>query len=61
MKLFHVLLANNLICDFITPLACTTALYWVLDKYEYLISSCIGVNNEQLQSFVDVTEGEVNV
>ena len=57
----HVLWGNNLICDLITSLGCLTALDWVLDQSEYLIFLCIGLNNEHSSSFVDVTEGEVNV
>ena len=54
-------LANDLVCDFITSLSHLAALDWVLDKSEYLIFSCIGLNNEHPLSFVDVTEGEVSV
>ena len=54
------LLYNNLICDFIHSLAFLTALDGVFDKSEYLIFSCIGLNNEQPLSCFDATEGEVN-
>ena len=50
-----------MICDFITSLAHLRDLDWVLEKYEYWIFSCIGLNNEYPSSFVNVTEGEVNV
>ena len=53
---FHVLLANNLICDFNTSLARLTALDWVFDKSEYLILSWIGLNNEKHLLFVGVTD-----
>ena len=56
----HVFPANNLIFDFIKSLACIIDLDWVLDKHEYLILLCIGLINELLFSFVDITEGEVN-
>ena len=46
---------------FITSLASLSDLDWVKDKSEYFIFLCIGLNNEHLSSFVDVTEGEVNV
>ena len=42
----HVLLANNLICVFITSLSLLTDLDLVLDKSEYFIFSCIELNNE---------------
>ena len=61
MKQCHVLLDKNLIRDFITSLACITALDLVSDKSEYLIFLCIGINNEHPLSFSDVTEGKVNV
>ena len=51
----HISLDNNLICDFITSLALLPALERVLDQPEYLIFSCIGINNEHPSSFVDVT------
>ena len=48
-------------CDFITSLTRLTPHEWVFDKYEYLIFSCIRLNNEHPLSFDDVTKGEVNV
>ena len=61
MTEFHVLSDNNLICDFITSLELPAALDWVLDKSEYFILLCIGINIEHPSSFVYKTEGEVNV
>ena len=58
---YHVLLANKFICVFIISLARLTALDRVLEKSEYLILSCIRLNNEQTSLFVDVTEGEFNI
>ena len=55
------MLAYNLICDFITALACLTDLDIVLYKSKYLIFSFIGINNEHPSSFVDVAEGGLNV
>ena len=60
IKEFHVLLDNNLIYDFIKYLAHLTYPDQLLDKSEYLIFSCIGLNNEHPLSFFDVTEGEFN-
>ena len=57
----YVLWANNLIFDFITSISILTAVGWVLVKSEYLIFSCIGLNNEHPLSFVDVIEYEVEV
>ena len=54
-------LPNKLICDFIASLARQTATTWVLDKSEYFVFSCIGLNNEHPLSFVDVIEGAVDV
>ena len=53
-------LANNLIYGFITSLSRLTYLDLVVDKSEYLIFSCIRLNNEQPSKFFDVTEGKVN-
>ena len=57
----HIVLDNNYICDFITSFARLTTLDWVLDKSEYLIFSCIRLNNEHPLSSVDLREGGVNV
>ena len=61
MTEYHVFKANDFIYYFITSLARPTVLDLVLDKSEYWIFSCIGLNNEHPLSFTDVTEGEVNV
>ena len=58
---FHVLSDNNFICEFIISIARLIALDWSLDQYQYLLFSCIWLNNEHPLSFFDVIWVEVNL